>query len=333
MADRLIKHGGNLREAATQYDIPLEDWVDLSTGINPNGWLPPEIPPNVWLRLPEEDDGLLEAAQHYYRVENILPVAGSQAAIQSLPKCRPASRVGIVSPAYAEYEYCWRQAGHTVKAIHRDDVDKYLYELDVLIVINPNNPDAHLHESSTLIRWQKQLEKQAGWLIVDEAFMDSTPENSLLRYDLNTMPNLIVLRSLGKFFGLAGIRLGFVIANPTLLNEIKLELGSWPISHPARWVGKKALQDQAWQQGTRERLILESKKLKKVLSTLNIKNISSTHLFSYFELEAAKALQIYLAQNGFWVRYFDQPKAIRIGLVKSTKDLSLLENLLERFVT
>ena len=333
MVGSLIKHGGNLREAAVQYDIPLKSWIDLSTGINPNGWLPPKIPSNVWLRLPEEEDGLLKAAQNYYGVKNILPVAGSQAAIQSLPKCRPASHVGIVSPCYAEYEYCWRQAGHTVKAIHRGDVDKYLHELDVLVVINPNNPDAYLHANSTLKRWQKQLEKQAGWLIVDEAFMDSSPENSLLQYDLDMMPNLIILRSLGKFFGLAGVRLGFVVANPAILNQIKLDQGSWSISHPARWIGKKALQDQAWQKHTRKELEPKAIRLRQVLSILNVKSVNNTSLFCYFELEDAKVLQAYLAKNGVWVRYFELPKAIRIGLPKTTKDLSLLESLLERFTT
>ena len=207
-----IKHGGNLREAAQRYQIPLRDWIDLSTGINPNGWQPPPVPAHVWQRLPEENDGLLEAARTYYGQPHLLALAGSQAAIQSLPYCRAPARVGIVSPAYAEYEYCWRKAGHAVIMLGRDEVAAYLDSLDVLIVINPNNPDTYLHRCETLLAWQQQLARRGGWLIVDEAFMDSTPEDSLLQNDLEPCPNLIVLRSLGKFFGLAGLRLGFLIA-------------------------------------------------------------------------------------------------------------------------
>lgn len=324
MTDQPIKHGGNLREAAKQYHTPLENWLDLSTGINPNGWLPPEIPPQVWLRLPEDDDGLLAAAQSYYGVKNILPVAGSQAAIQSLPYCRATSRVGIVSPTYAEYEYCWRLAGHSVITIHRNEVEQQLHNFDVLIIINPNNPDTYLHQSEVLKHYQEELAKHGGWLIVDEAFIDSTPEHSLLRYDLDTMPNLIILRSLGKFFGLAGVRLGFVIATPTLLEQIKLQQGSWSISHPTRWIGNLALQDKVWQENTRESLAKASKEMKQALSTFNLHNLSHTSLFFYFQLSNAKQFQDHLAQKGVWVRHFSQPQSIRIGLVKNKTELEVL---------
>lgn len=328
-----IKHGGNLREVAQRYNIPFHDWIDLSTGINPNSWQPPEIPPYVWQRLPEDNDGLLEAAQKYYGVAHILPVSGSQAAIQCLPHCRPCSRIGIISPAYAEYGYCWQQAGHKVIEFHRDEVEKHLPDLDVLIIINPNNPDAYLHSTAVLMRWHQQLKKRGGWLIVDEAFMDSTPENSLLHQRSSSLANLIILRSFGKFFGLAGIRLGFVIATPALLQQIKRQQSSWAIPHPTRWLGRQALQDTEWQENTKNHLRLNAKQLKQCLASVGIKNIYSTNLFCYFELDTAKALQNHLAQQGIWVRYFKQPSAIRIGLSQNKAALLRLQKELKVYFT
>ncbi len=319
-----MKHGGNLREVAQRYSIPFHDWIDLSTGINPNGWQPPAIPSHVWQRLPEENDGLIEAAQHYYGVDKLLAVAGSQAAIQSLPYCRQKSRVGIISPAYAEYRYCWQRAGHIVQAISRDDVEQHIDHLDVLIVVNPNNPDTYCHDAETLIRWHHQLLKRGGWLIVDEAFMDATPAYSLFHYDLSNLPNLIVLRSLGKFFGLAGLRLGFVSAQSDILEKIRQQLGTWPISHPSRWLGRKALEDKTWQQKTRLQLIQQSQDLKQVLAPLEENHIYCTALFCYIRLDNAKAVQHYLAQNGIWIRCFDDPDAVRIGLVKNKYQLEQL---------
>ena len=158
----------------------------------------------MWQRLPEENDGLIEAAQHYYGVDKLLAVAGSQVAIESLPYCRQKTCVGIISPAYAEYRYCWQRAGHIVQAISRDDVEQHIDHLDMLIVINPNNPDTYCQPAETLISWHHQLQNRGGWFIVDEALMDTTPAHSLFHYDLSNLPNLIVLRSLGKFFGLVG---------------------------------------------------------------------------------------------------------------------------------
>ena len=318
-----IKHGGNLREATQHYQIPLKNWLDLSTGINPNGWQPPHIPAHIWQRLPEENDGLLEAARAYYGTPHLLALAGSQAAIQSLPYCRSHARVGIVAPAYAEYDYCWRKAGHEVIAIGRDEVTQHLDSLDVLIVINPNNPDTYLHACETLLRWQQQLAQRGGWLIVDEAFMDSTPEQSLLQYGLENYPNLIVLRSLGKFFGLAGLRLGFIAAQPKILKQVKQLQGTWPISHPSRWLGKKALLDTQWQAHTRQQLPKNSQQLHQVLNCIS-DEIYCTNLFCYFRSSQAEALKIHCAQQGIWLRSFVQPHALRIGL---SKDLAAMNHL------
>ncbi len=320
-----IKHGGNLREASRLYSIPLENWIDLSTGINPHSWVPPEIPMAVWQRLPEIDDDLLLAAQHYYTCDDLLPVAGSQVAIQSLPYCRQHSRIGIISPSYAEHAYWWEQAGHDVIYMTADDIDLLIHTLDVLVLINPNNPDGKQYYISKLLKWHQQLNKKKGWLIVDEAFIDSTPEKSLLSQHKTMPEGLIVLRSIGKFFGLAGIRLGFIAAQPKLLQQIEHQQGPWAVSHPARWLGALALKDQQWQQQTCYFLAQQSKNLYQILS-LYFHNIQQSNYFCYLQHPLAKQIKQQLAQQGIWVRYFENPSALRFGLPANDAELQKLRN-------
>jgi cobalamin biosynthetic protein CobC len=197
-------------------------------------------------------------------------------------------------------------------------------------VINPNNPNTHLYSLPTLHRWQQQLMQVGGWLIVDEAFMDSTPEHSLLQYDMSTMPNLIVLRSLGKFFGLAGLRLGFIVANPTILAQLQHLLGTWPISNPSRYLGKKALLDTVWQQQTRLNLKQKSQQLQQLLQQrlhqYSDKPIFCTSLFCYIKSRDALLLHTQLAQYGIWIRYFAKPEAVRIGLPQNEQQFYRLLN-------
>ena len=170
----MLEHGGRLREAARRYDIPLADWLDLSTGIAPWPFPLPAIPEQAWTRLPESDDGLEAAACLYYGAERVLPLAGSQAAIQALPRLRRGGRVGVLSPCYAEHAHAWRQAGHLVREIGEAEVEPYLDSLDVLLVVNPNNPTGRVFEPAELLAWHARLQRRGGWLLVDEAFMDCT---------------------------------------------------------------------------------------------------------------------------------------------------------------
>jgi len=228
----VLEHGGRLRAAAQRYGIPLEDWLDLSTGVAPYGWDLPAVPGSAWARLPEADDGLEQAARDYYGAVSLLPVAGSQAAIQALPRLRVNSSVGILAPTYAEHAAAWRREGHRVIKLSEGSVHRALPQVDVLLVVNPNNPTGRLIEPARLLDWHDELAERGGWLVVDEAFIDCTPEHSLAAY--SDMPGLIVLRSFGKFFGLAGLRLGFVLAAQALLDELAALLGPWAVSGPAR---------------------------------------------------------------------------------------------------
>lgn len=326
----MIKHGGNLREAVALYGIPLESWLDLSTGINPFSWHIPDIPITVWQRFPDNDDALLSVARRYYGCKNLLPLAGSQAAIQILPFCRPISRIAIVSPCYEEHPYWWKKAGHEVLSICAKDVEEYIPYVDVLVIINPNNPNAKQWSVNKLLHWHQQLLSRGGWLVVDEAFIDSTPELSILA-SFNTEDNmpegLIVFRSIGKFFGLAGLRLGFIMGSNALLETIKNKQGPWSISHPAQWLGIKALEDRQWQQEARKFLVQQRKKLHEVVTPYFCAAVF-TNYFCYFQHPKAKEIKNHFAKRGILVRDFSSPPAIRLGLPANTAEFSQLKEAL-----
>lgn len=324
----MLEHGGRLRMAAEKYGIPLEDLLDLSTGINPNGWPVPCIPAECWQRLPEDNDELLDAAQTYYKNLSLLPVAGSQAAIQTLPQLRPACRVGVMHPAYAEHAVSWQKNGHNVRVIDDNSIDSQLHQLDVVILINPNNPTGKLWEPKTLLAWHAKLRKHDGWLIVDEAFIDSTPELSLSEHP--TRPGLIVLRSIGKFFGLAGIRCGAVLAEAELLEALKEKLGPWTIGHPSRYVAARALQDRVWQQETALTLKQQSRQLEELLKASGWPPQGGCDLFQWIKTKSAPALHELLAHQGILTRLFQEPDSLRFGLPKAQADWDRLKKALAK---
>ena len=307
-----LHHGGRLRAAAKRYNRPLEDWIDLSTGINPNGWPVKDIPAEIWQRLPEDDDELVEAACHYYGTPTLLPVAGSQAAIQALPQLREQSRVCLLSPSYAEHAHAWQRANHLVKTVTPEQINDALPDTDVLVIINPNNPTGVVFSIEQLLDWHTQLAKRGGWLIVDEAFMDVTPKQSIASY--TTLSGLIVLRSLGKFFGLAGTRVGFVCANETLLAQLDAVLGPWTISNASRWVAIQALQDTTWQEDARNNLMKGSKRLLSLLTQHHLVPNGGCAFFQWVNTPHAATLHEMLLRQGILTRLFSEPQSLRFGL-------------------
>ncbi|MEK6747907.1 MAG: threonine-phosphate decarboxylase CobD [Pseudomonadota bacterium] len=308
----LLHHGGRLRAAAARYRIPLTDWLDLSTGINPRGWPVPTIPAELWQRLPEDDDALEESARAYYDCSDVLPTAGSQAALQLLPRLRAASRVGVLHPSYQEHAYAWRMAGHTVHEFTPDRLELAIPRLDVVILVNPNNPSGECFDRETLLAWHHALALRGGWLIIDEAFMDATPHLSMAPYC--HAPGLIVLRSLGKFFGLAGARVGFVCAENNILDPLRVRLGPWPIASPARWIAIKALSDSPWQRAARDYLHTSTWHLAQLLSDHAHAPHGGSAFFQWHCSDDAQVLHERLAQQGILTRFFDHPKSIRCGL-------------------
>lgn len=324
----MLEHGGHLIDASNKYNIPKEQWIDLSTGINPNGWPVPAIPSECWQRLPESADGLLSAAKEYYQCQSILAVAGSQAAIQALPLLRKKSKVGVLAPAYAEHAYSWQKAGHEVVELSVETIESRLPQLDVLILINPNNPTGQRFSKTQLLNWHKQLDKRDGWLIIDEAFIDTTPENSLSSHPVSD--GLIILRSIGKFFGLAGLRCGFVIATENTLTELNERLGPWTISHPSRYITTLALIDKDWHLKTQIELKKQSARLALLLTKYGLEVTAQTDLFLWVKMPDAEKIHYSLAEKGILTRLFTQPDSLRFGLPKNELQWKFLEQALNK---
>ena len=310
----MLEHGGRLRTAAAHYNIPLADWLDLSTGINPDGWPVPALSPAVWQRLPESDDGLEAAAAAYYGNTRLLPVAGSQAAIQWLPTLLPRAVVACISPIYSEHPQAWQRAGHKMRFLQNAMLPRALATATPYVLLcNPNNPTADRHPHDIALDAAHQLKKRGGWLIIDEAFIDPTPEDSLTPLaGTDEAPNLIVLRSLGKFFGLAGARVGFIFAAPDILARLNEAMGPWTVSGPSREAARLALQDTAWQSAARARLHAAGGRLRQLLTPLG--EVKSTALFATLTSANSAELHDALARQGILTRHFEQQPLLRFGL-------------------
>lgn len=322
----MLEHGGQLHAAAQRFGIPAAQWLDLSTGINPIPYIPPAIPIAVWQRLPQDQDGLLQAAAGYYGSGNLLPVAGSQAAIQLLPRLRKPCRVGMLHPAYAEHAHAWRNAMHEVIDLAPHEIDAAIDQLDVLVLIQPNNPTGAIFTQAQLHEWHGRLSARRGWLIVDEAFIEATTHASVVRHAMP--PGLIVLRSLGKFFGLAGARVGFVLACPELLTQIQNLLGPWSLAGPTRFVAQTALTDRPWQAATSARLQQDGTRLAQLLQEANLSPDGGCSLFQWVKTDQAEAIHQQLALRGILTRLFSQPHSLRFGLPGSTAEWARLQTAL-----
>ncbi|MBK3438680.1 threonine-phosphate decarboxylase CobD [Pseudomonas shahriarae] len=322
----MLEHGGRLRKAALQYGIAQEDWLDLSSGLAPWPWPIPPIPLRAWARLPETDDGLEQAACDYYGAAQVLPVPGSQAAIQLLPRLRRAGKVGVLSPCYAEHAEAWRRAGYIVREVLEQEVDFFLDSLDVLVVVNPNNPTGLSLTPQRLLDWHARLAERGGWLVVDEAFMDNTPHLSLASQA--NQVGLIVLRSFGKFFGLAGVRLGFVLAERKLLKLLAEQVGPWAVSGPARELGQVCLRDSAGHTYQRQRCEDASQRLFRLLEQYGLRPQGGCALFQWLISDHAEQLHEFMAQRGILLRLFVHDSSLRFGLPGTDADWLRLEQAL-----
>ncbi|MHB1427456.1 MAG: threonine-phosphate decarboxylase CobD [Rhodocyclaceae bacterium] len=305
----MLEHGGRLGEAARRFGIPRAEWLDLSTGIAPWPYPLPAVPAEVWQRLPEEDDGLEDAAHGYYGTANLLALPGSQAAIQALPRLFSSGRVAMPRPIYTEHPAAWQAAGHTV--VGWDE------PADYAVLCNPNNPTGERFSRNALLERARALRL----LVVDEAFIDAEPMESLAA--ANDAENIVVLRSLGKFFGLAGARVGFAFGAPELLDRLRETLGPWAVTHPARWAARRALTDRVWQAAQRERLQVASRRLAALLGCLGTP--TGCALFQTLATPRAAAIHEQLARRGILVRRLDAPAALRLGLPGSEDAWQRLE--------
>lgn len=322
-------HGGDLSGANEKYGTPAEGWLDLSTGINRTPYPTPEVTSEVWQRLPlAEDFARAErAARTCYGVPDaagMVIAPGTQALIQWLPRLRKPASVAVVGPTYAEHAQAWRRAGHSVLEVAtlQDAGDA-----DAVIVVNPNNPDGARTDPEDLLETAKRLARRQGLLVVDEAFADIAPDLSVVPH--LPQPGLFVLRSLGKFYGLAGARVGFGIGGPDQVERVVDALGPWAVAGPSLIAAAAALEDDSWRAESRARLAENADRLDTLLAASGFIVEGGTDLYRLVRHGAAASIADALGRAGILVRTFEtRPLHLRFGIPGSEAEWQRLSEAL-----
>jgi len=292
-------HGGGLDAAAAAFGGKRGDWIDLSTGINPVPYPLPKLTPDAWTALPDSAAfARLEAAARAFwdipKDAAVLAVPGASAAIAQIPALAAPGNVAIPGPTYNEHAAAFAAAGWAVGEKGHD----------ACVAVHPNNPDGRMWQADAL---------NAPLRVIDESFCDVTPDQSLIAEA--SKPGTIILKSFGKFWGLAGLRLGFAIGDPALIARMRDAVGPWQVSGPALQIGAEALSDFAWADETRARLATDAARLDTLMEGIGAVAIGGTTLFRLYEVADAKAAQDHLAQAHIWSRIFPYADNwLRLGL-------------------
>ena len=305
-------HGGNLDVACQRFGGRVEEWIDLSTGINRQPYPIGALPQRSWTALPSraEIEALHEAARQAYATKaSLLAVAGAQAAIQMLPRLAPTGRARILAPTYKTYnEYAPVLSAAGWQVEETDDLDA-LAGADLAVVVNPNNPDGREHDPKALLALASRVKR----LVVDESFADAAPGVSLAAEA--GRPGLLILRSFGKFYGLGGLRLGFVLGCEADVAALASVAGPWPVSGAAIEIGRRALLDRDWADATRARLSRDAERLDALVLTAGWQLNGGTPLFRLYDTGDAVAAQKQLARAKIWSRVFSGKLGwLRLGL-------------------
>jgi cobalamin biosynthetic protein CobC len=326
-----IAHGGDIDAVRGRFPQAPEPWIDLSTGINPYAY-PFDQPAAVtWQRLPQAsaDAGARFAAAQRYGAadpETVVVAPGSQALIQIVPRLIDAGDVAVIGPTYAEHAATWARSGHRVRTVGSlaDIGDER-----VVVVVNPDNPTGRIVAADELHRLADRLAQRCGLLVVDEAFADFAASGVSIVPRLP--PATVVLRSFGKAYGLAGVRLGFAVAHAEHAKRLRRELGPWAVSGPALEIGAAALRDAQWLESTRARLLQDCRRLDQLLAAHGFAAIGGGELFRLVAHARAGLIADALAADGIHVRRFtEQPNWLRLGLPGSPVAWQRLEASLQR---
>ncbi len=310
-----MEHGGRLGAARRAFAGAPEPFIDLSTGINPRPWPVPPLDPDSWGRLPEPEAELalrVAAAAAYGAAtpDMVAAAPGTQLLIQLLPRIFPQAGLAVLGPTYAEHAACWRAAGTAVAEVERFAA---LFDAPAALLCHPNNPDGRRVGLRALHALADAMAARGGLLVVDEAFADLEPE-LVSAATLLPHPALVVLRSFGKTYGLAGLRLGFALASAAGAAAIRGWLGPWAVAGPALAIGTAALADAPWRAGEAARLAAEAARLDALLEAAGLRVLGGTRLFRLAEGDAAGWHQR-LGRAGILTRPFaQQPRWLRFGL-------------------
>lgn len=305
-------HGGRLALAISHYGGQVEDWIDLSTGINPRPFDFGSISKHSWTRLPEEEtfEALYKAARSLWQVPEeatVLATNGASAAIAAMPYAFDVDNICIPEPTYNEHAAAFRAAKIAIVK----------GSADAQVVVNPNNPTGKCWSADELLKSHRKL------TIIDESFCDTCPANSLV--DLTKEPGFVVLKSFGKFWGLAGLRLGFTIGTPETLARLRQVLGPWQVSGPALEISTKALNNHAWAAHSRTWLETQRDSLDTILQSSGGTFVGGTDLFRTYEFENANSVYDQLANAQILVRVFPYSAGwIRFGIPENENELNRL---------
>lgn len=307
-------HGGNLDAAIARLGGASAEWLDLSTGINPEPYPVPRISGDAWAVLPRKSDmaRLCDAAASAYATSlRVIPMNGAQGAIQLVPWLVKPGRAAVMAPTYNEHAAALRACGWQVEEVASASA---LWGADLAVVVNPNNPDGRRTTPDALL----DLAGDVGLLIVDESFVDPEPHLSIGARDCPE--NCIVLRSFGKFYGLAGLRLGFALASGAVADRLGDLAGPWPVSGPAIEIACVALADTGWRARTVNRLTQDAARLDSLASRASWTLVGGTPLFRTYEMPDAHKVQEALAGHRVWSRIFPySDRWLRLGLPPQTR--------------
>ncbi|NOJ41429.1 threonine-phosphate decarboxylase CobD [Bradyrhizobium australiense] len=321
----MLEHGGNLDLAVQRFGGRAQDWIDLSTGINRQPYPVGEVELRYWSALPSRSDiaSLHQAAREAYATRApVVALTGAQAAIQLLPNLSSHGRARILAPTYNEYAAVLSAAAWDVAEVSELEG---LAGADLAVVVNPNNPDGRRHNPTELVA----LLPKVGRLLVDESFVDAVSGLSLAPEAGRS--GLLVLRSFGKFYGLAGLRLGFVLGSEADVAALAAMVGPWPISGGAIAIGRRALLDREWAKATATRLARDCLRLDAEVRSQGWQQVGGTPLFRLYETGDAQAAQEKLARGQIWSRVFEQkPGWLRLGLPGNGAEWSRLAAALSR---
>ncbi|WP_423325667.1 threonine-phosphate decarboxylase [Sphingomonas sp. 4RDLI-65] len=316
-------HGGRIDLAALHYPHAPRPWLDLSTGINPNPWVPaaPLIVDPSALPSPACILELEVAAADAFGTcaDRVMALPGSEIGLRSLASLGLPSPARFVVPSYGTHASALPDA----TPIARSAIDTVID--GTLLLANPNNPDGHLDKPERLLA----IARQGASLIVDEAFADIVPEGSIVPH-LQPDDPVIVLRSFGKMYGLAGLRLGFMIASPDRIAAMRNRLGSWPVSAHAIAYGLAAYRDSDWLADARQSIAARATRLDAILLRHGLEATGDCPLFRLVDTDASAVFER-LARAGILTRPFDYaPRWLRIGVPADDAAFDRLDHALAR---
>ncbi len=307
----MTNHGGDIDRAISIYGGKEEDWIDLSTGINPEIYPIPKFSKSDWRNLPtlteiRKLESIIKFEYNTFSHVSLTP--GSQIAINLLPGLLKKKEVTILEPTYGDYLKSFVNAQFKVRS---SKTFKELFNAKIVVIVNPNNPDGRSYHINDLLL----LSKKVDMLILDESFIETPKKLSIISQINENTNNIIVIKSFGKLFGLAGLRLGFVFSGKNLISRFNKVLSSWPVSNISIKIASRAVKDREWIKNTQIKLKKRAKALDNIVESVNFKVIGGTNLFRLYHTPDAILAQSFLAKKLIWSRIFYYSKKwLRLGI-------------------